>query len=135
MSPRPRCAGMALMTAIFLITTLAVISAAIVALTRASEDSSIKSLRSAQVYYGAKAGIEWGIQQAIPTNPPVCPGASTVLNLAQGALAGVRVTVTCVASVQGSPNATYYITSIATIGTLGRPDYAERRMEATVGNF
>jgi MSHA biogenesis protein MshP len=135
MSPRANVTGMALIAAVFLITVLAVIAAAMVALTRATEDSSVKSMQSAKVYYGAKAGIEWAMQQAIPSNPPVCPASPTTLNLNQQALAGVTVVVTCNASVQGTPNAAYYITSVATIGTLGRPEYAERRMEATVGNF
>jgi hypothetical protein len=56
-----------------------------------------------------------------------------VLNLSQAALAGVSVTVTCVASTHGTVT-TYYLTSIATVGVLGRPDYAERRMEVSVTN-
>jgi MSHA biogenesis protein MshP len=126
---------MALITALFLLVVLTVVAAAMVSLSNVSNDTTIKSLQAAKVYYGAKSGLEWGIQQAVPSSPPVCPTSPTVLALTETALAGVSVTVTCSASTHTSPNTVYYLTSIATLGTLGRPDYAERRMEATVNNF
>jgi hypothetical protein len=54
------------------------------------------------------------------------------------------VTVTCVAAPQGVSSCgftgislcrTYYLTSVATTGTLGTLSYAERRIEATVSNI
>jgi hypothetical protein len=132
-SRRARSGGMALVTALFLLVVLSVITAAMVALSNVSHDTAVKSLQAAKVYYGSRAGLEWGIQQASPSGPPACPAASTVLNLSQAALAGVSVTVTCVASTHGTVT-TYYLTSIATVSVLGRPDYAERRMEVSVTN-
>jgi MSHA biogenesis protein MshP len=126
---------MALVTALFLLIVLTVMAAAMVSLSNVAHDTTIKSLQAAKVYYGAKAGLEWGIQQAVPSSPPACPASPTVLNLNQQALAGVSVTVTCASSTHGGTNTVYYLTSIATISALGNPDYAERRMEATVANI
>jgi MSHA biogenesis protein MshP len=130
---------MALVTALFLLVVLSVITAAMVALSNVSHNTLVKSLQAAKVYYGAKAGLEWGIQQAVssgPVPPPACPASPTVLNLNEAALAGVSVTVTCAAGTHGGTNNVFYVTSIATVGgAVGNPDYAERRMEATVSNI
>lgn len=133
MSRRALSRGMALVTALFLLIVLTVLAAAMVSLSNVAHDTTVKSLQAGKVYYGAKAGLEWGIQQAVPSNPAACPGA--VLNLAEGALAGVSVTVACSLSTHGGTSTVYYLTSIATLGTLGSPSYAERRMEATVSNI
>jgi len=126
-------AGLALISAIFLIITLVGLGAAMVTTSKTQHDTGTKSLLAAKVYQGAKAGLDWGIQRAIAVGPPACVGAS--FPLTQAALAGVSVTVTCVASAHGAGNNVYYLTSIATIGTLGGLDYAERRLEATVSNI
>ncbi len=135
MTPRARTAGMALITAIFLIVCLAALAAAAVSLSKTQQDTNIKSLLSANVYYGAKAGLEWGIQQAIATGS--CAGGS--FTLTQGALNGVSVTVTCTTgSTFGSGTSSgnvYYLTSQATTGTLGNVNYAERHLSATVSNI
>jgi MSHA biogenesis protein MshP len=124
--------GMALMTAIFLIVVLASLGLAMVTLSTGSQDTANKSLQAAKVYYGAKAGLEWGIQQAVAAGS--CAGGS--FSLAEGGLNGVSVAVTCVQqSTHGAGNFVYYLTSRATIGTLGGLDYAERRVEATVSNI
>ncbi|MBI2313146.1 MAG: hypothetical protein HYU77_11660 [Betaproteobacteria bacterium] len=60
--------------------------------------------------------------------------AGTNFTIAERALNGVAVTVTCSSTAHGAP-AVYYLTSKATIGGLGSPAYAERRMEATVSNI
>jgi hypothetical protein len=124
-------AGMALVNALFLLVVMGVLAAVMVTLSSVEHDTGNKSLLSAKVYYGAKAGLDWGIQQAVAATS--CVGGTFALT--QAALAGVNVTVTCDPSTHGAGNFVYYLTSIATIGTLGNPDYAERRIEATVSNI
>jgi MSHA biogenesis protein MshP len=130
---RSRCRGGALLTAIFLIVVLLGLGLGMMNLSGVQHDTSSKSLLSARVYFGAKAGLDWGIQQAIAASS--C-AASSSLSLTQGALNGVSVTVTCSQQPQGSATeSVFYITSRATTGTLGSVSYAERRMEATLSNI
>lgn len=140
-TPRARCAGMALVSAIFLIVVLAGLGISLMNLSNVEQDTASKTNLAAKVYYGSKAGLDWGIQQAIAAG--AC-AASTNFNLTQGSLNGVALTVTCTSAAQGASNCgltgtstcnTYYLTSRATLGTLGTLAYAERRMEATVSNI
>jgi len=133
---RRRSAGAALMTSIFLIVVLAGLGLAVMNLSNVEHDTTSKSLLSAKVYYGAKAGLDWGIQQAVAGGSCV-GGAGTTFSLTQGALTGVRVKVVCSEAKQGaaSGQSTFYITSDAKTGTIGALSFAERHMEATVSNI
>lgn len=140
MTPRRAAAGFALMAAIFLIAVLAALGLVMATMSKVEHDTGTKSLLSDKVYFGAKAGLEWGIQRAIaPTTPSVaaCAASTGPFVLTQGGLNGVSVTVTCSQSLHGAATgvSVFYITSTATIGTLGSINYAERRMEATVSNI
>lgn len=125
-----RCSGAALITALFLVAVLAAVGIAMSRLSNVEHDTRTKSVLSARVYYGAKAGLEWGIQQAITANS--CVGGAPALG---AALTGVTVTVACARTIHGAGNFTYYITSNAKTGTLGTGTYAERWVEATVSNI
>jgi MSHA biogenesis protein MshP len=128
-----RCRGGALLTAIFLIVVLLGMGLGMMNLSGVQQDTTSKAMLSARAYYGARAGLDWGIQQAIAASS--CAGSSS-LNLTQVALTGVSVTVTCSQQRQGSATeSVFYITSKATTGTLGTVAYAERRMEATISNI
>lgn len=130
-----RSSGSALISAIFLVIVLAALIAAMTSLSIVQQDTATKSVLAARVYYGAKAGLEWGIQAAIATT--ACAASSGPFTPAGDASTGVSVTVTCAASQNGAGTAvfTYYLTATATTGTLGTLSYAERRMEATVSNI
>ena len=144
---RRTASGMALISAIFLIVVLVAIAIAAVTLSSVEQDTGLKSLVSTKVYYGAKAGLDWGIQRAVATRS--CVASTGPFTLTQGALNGVSVTVTCAATTHGTTSCTgtactggaspcpcvaYFVTSTATSGSLGNPDYAERHVEATVSN-
>jgi MSHA biogenesis protein MshP len=136
-----RLSGSAIISALFLVIVLGALGAAMVNLSIVQQDTATKSLLASRVYYGAKTGLEWGIQRTIsdPAPPAICTGVSfpaTFLPSGAG-LANVSVTVTCARSQHGAGTAvfTYYITSIAKTGTLGTLSYAERHMEATVSNI
>jgi MSHA biogenesis protein MshP len=142
MKRRIHSAGMALMSAIFLIVVLIGLGVAMMNLSNAEHDTASKAILAAKVYYGAKAGIDWGIQQAIAAGS--CAASPPPFTLTQGSLNGVAVAVTCAAAPQGASTCgsagtslcqTYYLTSAATTGTLGTVNYAERHIEATVSNI
>lgn len=137
-----RLSGSAIISALFLVIVLGALGAAMVNLSIVQQDTATKSLLASRVYYGAKTGLDWSIQRAISdpapatrcTNPAEFPAT---FSPAGAGLAGVSVAVTCARSQHGAGTTafTYYITSIATTGTLGTISYAERRMEATVSNI
>jgi MSHA biogenesis protein MshP len=133
MKPRSKVAGGALITAIFLIVVLLALGAAMTQLSNVEHDTTSKANLSAKAYYGAKAGLEWGIQQAIGAGS--CAGTGGSPLAPAGSLAGVSIDVTCVQSTLGAGNLVYYVTSRARIGTVGESNYAERWMEATVSNI
>ena len=142
MKRRIRSAGMALMSAIFLIVVLVGLGVAMMNLSNVEHDTASKAILAAKVYYGAKAGVDWGIQQAFAAGS--CVASPPPINLTQGSLNGVTVTITCAAAQQGASTCgltgtsacqTYYLTSVATTGTLGTLGYAERHIEATVSNI
>jgi MSHA biogenesis protein MshP len=141
MTSGTRSRGFALVYAVFLIAVLAGLGVTLATLSKAQQDTGVRSLLADKVYYGARAGLEWGIHQRVSSAALACavlPAApsSTTFTLTQQALSGVSVTVECTQSEHGSATElVFYITSTATIGTLGSVDYAERRLEATVSNI
>jgi MSHA biogenesis protein MshP len=127
---RYRSSGAALITALFLVAVLAAIGIAMSRLSNVENDTRTKAVLASRVYYGAKAGLDWGIQQAIAGG--ACAGGTPALG---AGLSGVSVSVACASSTYGAGNLVYYLTSTATTGTLGSASYAERRMEATVSDI
>jgi MSHA biogenesis protein MshP len=122
--------GMVAIAAIFLIVALAGLGLAMSSLSSVQADTVAKSMQAAKVYWGARAGLEWGIQRAVAASS--CVGGS--FTLSEAALNGVSVTVACTPNTFGS-NTVYYFTSTATTGTLGKLDYAERRLSASVSDI
>ena len=138
-----RSAGAALVSAIFLIVMLAALGLSMASLSNVEHDTAAKSMLSAKVYYGAKAGLEWGVQRVVsdPAPPARCNGFSsgtTPFTPTGAGFTDVSVIVTCVQSSQhgaGTTSFTYHILSEASTGALGSLNYAQRRMEASVSNI
>jgi MSHA biogenesis protein MshP len=120
-----------MVSAIFLLIVLAALGAYMITLSGTHQATSRQSILGTRVYFGAKAGLDWGIQQAIAAGS--C-AASTPLALSGTGLSGVTATVTC-SSTAHTGGTVYRITSTAVTGAFGSLDYAQRRMEATVSNL
>lgn len=118
-------AGFALVSAIFLIVVLAALGAFMVTIGGVQHTTTSQAVLAARAYFGAKAGLEWGIHQAIPTG--ICPAPAS-FNPAGTGLNGIRVNVTCASPATN----VFYIRSTAEFGTFGNADYVQRRLEATV---
>ena len=129
-----RSSGAALITALFLVAVLAAIGIAMSRLSNVENDTRTKSVLASRVYYGAKAGLDWAIQQVISgATAGACPAGPPALG---AGLSGVTLTLNnCVVTTHGAGNVVYYIQIKATTGTLGSPSYAERWMEATVSSI
>ncbi len=123
-------AGFAIVTAIFLLVVLGALGAFMVTLSGTHQATPFQSINATRVYFGAKAGVDWGIQQAIATAS--CAPTIT-LNLTQNALNGVTVVVICTLTAHTGGNV-YRITSTASRGAYGSIDYSRRVMQATVTN-
>ncbi len=123
--------GFAIVSAIFLIVVLAVLGGYMATMSGVQQATTSKTLTASRAYYGAKAGLEWGIHRAIAANGTCL--AATTFALTGAGFDGINVTVTCNAQTHAG---VYYLTSQAEFGVYGvSADYARRRMAATVADF
>jgi MSHA biogenesis protein MshP len=129
--------GASLVSALFLIVVVAALGAFAVRIGSGQQHTVNLALLSSRALAAANAGVEWAAHRALP--PAGGPGACAngVLNLAEGALAGFTVTVTCAATnhAEGAGTTTIFaIESFAQFGTYGSPDYVSRRVRARFTN-
>jgi MSHA biogenesis protein MshP len=119
---------------IFLLLLMAALAALVATITTAQHASSAQDLMGSRAYQAARAGLEWGVYQALISSS--CLGNSPALALEDN-LAQFTVLVQCTQTIpiptEGGANVNVYrIISTATSGTLGSPNYVERRLEVTV---
>ena len=136
--PRKPQHGLALVNAIFLLVVLAALGAYMVSVGGVQQATTTQALIAARVNLGAKSGLEWSINRVISPSPPTtCFSSPTSFALSGSGLQDINVAVNCSATghvVGPTTYYVYYLTSTATHGTAGDPDYAARRMEAAVSN-
>ena len=101
-----RRGGFTLVSAIFLLVVLALLGVGITAFNTLQQRSSALDVNAARAYQAARAGIEWGVFQAlrmparagvgtclsVEAAPPACPVSNIALT---GDLAGFTTSVTC----------------------------------------
>ncbi|QJD92893.1 agglutinin biogenesis protein MshP [Duganella dendranthematis] len=153
---RRRSAGIAIVTAIFLLVVVAGLAVAIVSLTTTQEDASGKDLQGMRAYQAARAGIEWALYRGLQSGltPPqpatslVCGSQNNVAMPAGNTLSSFTVTVLVICDGQVSgiagkdandPTAYHVlIRSIACnqpvngvcLNTVPGPDYVQREIRA-----
>lgn len=138
--PLKRQAGFTLVTAVFLITILFLLSAFMIGF-RVYQDSSFSlDALGTRALAAARAGVEWGTYSSLRNNS--C-AASTSLALT-GTLASYTATVTCARSAYNEAGATVNIDTIVA-NACNQPsggncpnaapgaNYAERQLTVTVG--
>jgi MSHA biogenesis protein MshP len=121
--------GMSLIVAIFLVVVVSLLAVFAVTTGTAARSSTDLTLLSGRALAAARTGAEWGAFRAINQN--VCQNPYPVLNLAQGALRGFRVTVRCTARTAHNDGVAFVvadITSTAQWGNYGQPDYVYRQV-------
>jgi MSHA biogenesis protein MshP len=133
MSTRRAHSGFAIMSAVFLVVVLSLLGAMIVSLSTTQQIGAARDLLGSRAYFAARAGIDWGVYQALQAGS--C-AASSALPALSGSAAGFNVNVACSASgpfnEAGTNVTVYQITATATTGTLGAHDHAERQLQAVV---
>jgi MSHA biogenesis protein MshP len=146
-------AGVALVTAIFLLVVLAGLAVAMVSLSTSQQDAAVKDEMGTRAYLAAKSGMEWALFSALQGAPGVTPydrlncGAPPLtFPLPAGTLAGFSVTVECTqpalryqaANVADDPTAGHFTITVTACNQPSPscpannpgPDYVQRRISA-----
>lgn len=129
--------GFAIVSAIFLVLVFAVMGAYMLTLSGVEHSTVDRALLNARAYFAARAGMEWGIHQAVshPTAASGSCSASSLFTLTGGSFIAVNISVECTqtsASAGAKTYYVYYLKSTASYGTAGTSDYVERKLEASV---
>lgn len=137
---RPRQAGFAIVTAIFIIVALAALAAAIVSLVRTQQTGSALDTEGARAYQAARSGVEWGAYNSMRNNT-CTPTTSFAL---AGTLGAYTATVTCTRTAHNEGGVAVSIDTIVATAcnqpTAGNcpnaapaAGYAERQISVMVG--
>lgn len=133
--------GVSVITAVFIMLLLGVISALMVNLMSTAHMTSAQDIEGSRAYQAAQAGVEWGLYHVLdPLNTtslpvmPACP-APPILPV----IDGFTVSLTCDrfpdnANVytEGDRSITVYrLVATANKGTLGTPGFIERQITVT----
>ena len=126
-------AGFALVPALFLLVVMGALGLVAIRVGTGEQQAVTMGLLQARALAAANSGIEWGAYTALNGS---C-ASSTTLALAEGALSGFSVVVTCTATAftngTGTSNS-YVIMATATSGTYGQPGYVRRVVRGTFTN-
>jgi MSHA biogenesis protein MshP len=124
--------GFTLITALFLLVVVALLSVYLVTIRNVQQSTVLYAQQGARAMQAANAGLEWGIYQAMDTIP-VCGNSTFPAN--GTALNAFSITVDCTQSAHteaGVTITTYVLSSTAQTGTYGTLDYVYRSLRATV---
>lgn len=126
-SPAHRQRGLSLIAAIFLITAVAAITAAMVATMTARSRTTVQTLEASRAFYVAQSGIEVAAARALAAGCAAVPASLT--------LEGFQLALGCAATPvneAGSAYNVYVLTATASRGDLGQSTYVYRRLRATM---
>lgn len=135
---KKRQTGFSLVSAIFLLVVLAFLGAAMVTFSANQQQSAAMDVMGSRAYQAARAGVEFGAYRVLRVDPAACADTILPAGTLAGTLSGFAVVVTCVATPADDVNAAtgvvtvYNLTSTATQGVIGQPDYVERRIQASI---
>lgn len=131
----PRQTGFALVAAMFVMIIIALVIAAMMRMAGNQHGTNSLAIQQARAYQAARAGLEWGISSALAGS---CLSSKTLVMSGSNLSEFDGVQVNCglqTYSEDGSTVRIYTLTASAQNGVPGgRPDYAYRRLTATVEN-
>lgn len=128
--------GFALVAAVFLLAILGTVGTMLVTLSSTQQQTGTLAILSAEAMQAARGGLEWARYQELgsASSPKaqnrVCDFSATTLTIGRATVA-----VSCSAQwfiEDGREVDVYLISSVATIGTFGSPDYVRRRLRSTL---
>lgn len=126
--------GFTLITALFLLVVVAVMSVYLINFSSVQHSTLVYSVQGARAMQAARTGLEWGIYQSITSGNCAAGSFSTS---GAGSLDNFNITVTCAPSdhtESGVLIRTFRLTSSASTGAFGSLDYVFRSLQATVSN-
>ncbi len=127
--------GFSIVSAIFLLVTLAGLGAAMLTFSNTQHITTAQDLEASRAYQAARAGVEWGLFQALtPGTVPAQAVCNTGALALHGNLSTYSVAVTCTRTDWEEGGNTIYIfeiSSTASTGTVGNVDYVERVLQVT----
>lgn len=124
--------GFTLITALFLLIVVAGLSVYMITIRNVQQSTVVFAQQGARAMQAARAGIEWGIYEAMANGNCV---ASTSFTATGTALSAYGITVECTSSAHDEGVVTidtYVLTSTAQTGIYGTLDYVYRSLRATV---
>ncbi|MCP3688293.1 MAG: pilus assembly protein MshP [Gammaproteobacteria bacterium] len=131
---RIRQAGFTLVTALFLLVVVALLSVYMLNFSAVQHTTLAYSLQGARAMQAARAGLEWGVYKAIAD--AACVALTTFsTNSGDTQFDNFTITVTCTASLHTEGAiaiTTFQLTSSASVNTFGSLDYVYRGLQATV---
>lgn len=130
--------GFSLISAIFLLVVIAALGTFAVTLSTTQHQSAALDVMGARAYQAAKAGIEWGAYQVV--NAGILCGTlvapvQNAVTLTGTTLQNFTVWVDCGSTSVSEASATvtmYQLTSTATQGAVGTPNYVERQISVSI---
>lgn len=104
-----KSAGVAMITAIFMLVALAGLGVAVVSLTTSQQTGAVQDEQGTRAYLAARAGLEWALYRALESQPDRriqdnllgCPSTVSFPMPADSNLAAFTVTVQCAQPVAG----------------------------------
>jgi len=130
-----RNAGFTLVTALFLLVVVALLSVYMINFSSVQHTTLVYGLQGARAMQAARAGLEWGIYEAIKTGN--CAGSTSFSTSGAGQLDNFNITVSCGLTMHDEGTTTintYQLTSEASVGNFGSLDFVFRRLQASVSN-
>ncbi len=128
--------GFSLVAAVFLIAALALLGTTMFFLGVLERETVSAAIQGARAYHAARSGVEAGLFLAVSVSGPSTCGTSNY-NLTADGLNGFNVAVNCSATLHrelATNYSVFVITSTATTGSFGSPDYIERMLRITATN-
>jgi MSHA biogenesis protein MshP len=136
--------GLGAIAAVLVLVALAALAAAIVRLGTASQAATAQDWNATRALQAARAGLEWGLYQALKGSWASCAGATQTLDLS--ADTGMRVTVSCSSSIYNEGETVPGVAQQVRVFTLdatacsiattcpdaaaaAQPGYVERRLQ------
>lgn len=132
--------GFALVAAVFIVVVLALLGIMMVTIGGMQRATTSAAVQGARAYHAARAGVEWGIFQALNNRVPTCGAVASTpttnnFNLGVAGLDDFAVSVVCSYTdhrERGDDFFVFVVTATATSGAFGEADHVSRRIQVTV---
>ncbi len=136
--------GVSIITAIFLLSVLAMLGAFLVSVAGFQQKSSQLDIQGVRAAQAARAGIEWGAYQVLrgANVPPAACFGATNLTFAGTSMSGFTTTVSCARTAHTELVTTFTTDQIVAVTCNAPPcpnpapaiaDYIERQISTTIG--